>query len=176
MSIAIGQGFDLATPLQICNMTATVANGGTLYRPMLIEAIYDPEGKIIEQFEPIIDGKAMGTKKSLDLIKKGLIAAVNSKHGTGGRAKLEEITVAGKTGTSQVVRLAQYRSVPEDKVPYKYRDHAWFTCFAPADKPEIAIAVLMEHSGHGGSAAAPLAKQVLEQYFKIKPTDSEVDS
>ena len=172
MSVSIGQGFNLATPLQICNMTATVANGGTRYRPMLIKAILDPEGKIIEQLEPIIDGKALGTKKSLDLIRKGLIAAVNSKHGTGGRAKLEKITVAGKTGTSQVVRLAQFRSVPEDQVPYKYRDHAWFTCFAPADKPEIAIAVLMEHGGHGGSAAAPLAKQVLEQYFKIKPADS----
>ncbi|MCD6388529.1 MAG: penicillin-binding protein 2 [Desulfobulbaceae bacterium] len=176
MSVSIGQGFNLATPLQICNMTATLANGGTRYRPMLIKAILDPEGKIIEQFEPIIDGKALGTKKSLDLIKKGLVAAVNSKHGTGGRAKLEGITVAGKTGTSQVVRLAQYRSVPEDKVPYKYRDHAWFTCFAPADNPEIAIAVLMEHSGHGGSQAAPLAKQVLEQYFNIKPDAPEGDS
>ncbi len=173
MSVSIGQGFNLATPLQICNMTATIANGGTRYRPMLIKAILDPEGKIIEQFEPIIDGKALGTKKSLALIRKGLVDAVNSKHGTGGRAKLEGITVAGKTGTSQVVRLAQYRSVPEDQVPYKYRDHAWFTCFAPAEKPEIAIAVLMEHSGHGGSAAAPLAKQVLEQYFNIKPDASE---
>ena len=173
MSISIGQGFNLATPLQICNMTATVANGGTLYRPMLIKATIDPEGTLIEQFEPNVKGKNLGTKKSLDLIKEGLIAAVNNKHGTGGQAKLEEITVAGKTGTSQVVRLAQFRSVPEDQVPYKYRDHAWFTCFAPADKPEIAITVLMEHAGHGGSAAAPLARQVLEQYFKIETDETD---
>ncbi len=168
ISAAIGQGFNLATPLQICRMTATVVNGGILYRPLLVQAVLDSEGEIIEHFEPVVLGHALGTKKDLDLIKKGLVSAVNDKHGTGEIAKFSEFKVGGKTGTAQVVRLAQYRSVPEEEVPYKYRDHAWFTCFAPAEKPEIAITVLVEHGGHGGSAAAPIAREILAKYFKDK--------
>jgi penicillin-binding protein 2 len=166
ISASIGQGFNLATPLQICRMMATAVNGGTLYKPLLIQAILDPEGRTIEHFDPVVLGHALGTEKNLGLIKKGLISAVNDKHGTGERAKFAAFKVGGKTGTAQVVRLAQYRSVPEDEVPYKYRDHAWFTCFAPAEKPEIAIAVVVEHGGHGGSAAAPIARKILAEYFK----------
>jgi len=97
---------------------------------------------------------------------KGMVAAVNDKRGTSGRAKLETITVAGKTGTAQVVRMKKFRSMPEDELPRKYRDHALFTCFAPAEKPKIAITVMIEHGGHGGSAAAPIAKKVLDEYFQ----------
>ncbi len=166
MSVAIGQGFNLVTPLQICEMTATLANGGTRYRPQLIAEIIDESGKVKKTFKPIIDGHALGSAKSLAYIRAGLIAAVNEEHGTGRIAKLDKVLIGGKTGTAQVVRLAQYRHIPSDKIPYKYRDHAWFTCFAPADKPEIAITVLIEHGQHGGSGAAPVAKAILEQYFK----------
>lgn len=175
LSTSIGQGFNLTTPLQVCLMTATAVNGGRLLKPLLIESLRDPEGLILQQFEPVVQGQALGTKHSLDLIRKALIAAVNDKHGTGGKAKLDTVLVGGKTGTAQVVRMAQYRSVPEDKVPYKFRDHAWFTCFAPADKPEIAVTVLVEHGGHGGSTSGPIAKQVLEQYFNIKPVELDVN-
>ena len=85
---------------------------------------------------------------------------------TGRPAKLENITVAGKTGTAQVVRLKQYRHLKEKDIPYEYRDHAWFTCFAPAENPEIAVTVLVEHGLHGASGAAPVARAVLEAYFK----------
>jgi len=169
LSVSIGQGFNLATPLQICQMMATVANGGTVYRPQFTKAIMDPEGNTIEEFIPVVEGKALGSDSSLALIRKGLVAAVNSRHGTGKVAQMKDITVGGKTGTAQVIRLSQYRDLDDDNIPYKYRDHAWFTCFAPAEKPEIAIAVLAEHGGHGGSAAAPIAKQVLEYYFANKP-------
>ncbi len=173
ISASIGQGFNLATPLQICRMMATAANGGVLYKPMLIQAILDPEGKTIKHFEPMVTGHALGTEKYLEEIKKGLVSAVNDKHGTGEKARFAAFKVGGKTGTAQVVRLAQYRSVPEDKVPYKYRDHAWFTCFAPAEKPEIAIAVVVEHGGHGGSAAAPMARKILAEYFKTRINDHQ---
>ncbi len=176
LSASIGQGFNLATPLQVCRMMATAVNGGVLYKPLLIQAILDPEGKIIEHFDPVVLGHAMGPKKNLELIKKGLISAVNDKHGTGVKAKFSAFKVGGKTGTAQVVRLAQYRSVPEDEVPYKYRDHAWFTCFAPAEKPEIAIAVVVEHGGHGGSAAAPIAGKILAEYFKYKILKEQKDA
>ena len=81
---------------------------------------------------------------------------------------MAEITVAGKTGTAQVIRLAHFKDIKEENIPYQYRDHAWFTCFAPAEKPEIAVTVLVEHGRHGGSAAAPIAKAVLTTYFAKK--------
>jgi len=165
LSVAIGQGFDLVTPLQLALMTATVANGGTLYKPSLIETVRDPDGKIIEQFEPVVLDRFTGQDHNLQLVREGLIEAVNGRHGTGRRARLKNITVAGKTGTAQVVRLKQYKHLKEKDIPYKYRDHAWFTCFAPAEKPEIAVTVLVEHGLHGGSGAAPIAKAVLEKYF-----------
>ena len=168
LSIAIGQGFDLVTPLQLAFVTATVANGGTLYKPGLVEQVRDPDGKVIERFEPEIVDRLSGQGRNLALIRKGLTEAVNGRHGTGRRARLKDlgITVAGKTGTAQVVRLKQYRHLKDKDIPYKYRDHAWFTCFAPAENPEIAVTVLVEHGFHGGSGAAPVAKAVLEAYFR----------
>ncbi|NOX79777.1 MAG: penicillin-binding protein 2 [Deltaproteobacteria bacterium] len=166
LTIAIGQGFDLVTPLQLCMMTATIANGGTLYKPGLIESIRDPSGRLVEQFEPHVSGRLTGQAANLKIIREGMIEAVNSRHGTGRSARLKGITVAGKTGTAQVVRLRQFKHMREEDVPYKYRDHAWFTCFAPAENPEIAVTVLVEHGMHGGSAAAPVARAVLQAYFK----------
>jgi len=165
LSIAIGQGFNLVTPLQVCEMTASLANGGTLYKPLLVEKIIDPQGKVIKKFEPVVDGELVGMEKNLQMIREGLIGAVNDKHGTANEARLKNITVAGKTGTAQVVTMEKFQEVDEEEVKYKHRDHAWFTSFAPAENPEIAVTVLVEHGGHGGSAAAPVAKKVLERYF-----------
>jgi penicillin-binding protein 2 len=166
LSIAIGQGFDLTTPIQICMMTSALANGGTLYKPGIIENVKDPDGRVVERFEPKVVDRLVGQGKNLKLIRESLIEAVNGKRGTGRPARLENITVAGKTGTAQVVRLKQYQHLKEEDIPYKYRDHAWFTCFAPAENPEIAVTVLVEHGLHGSSGAAPIAKAVLEAYFK----------
>jgi len=173
LSVAIGQGFDLVTPVQLALMTATVANGGTLYKPSLIETVRDPDGRIIEQFEPVVLGRFTGQEHNLKLVRDGLIEAVNGRHGTGRRARLKNITVAGKTGTAQVVRLKQYKHLKEEDIPYKYRDHAWFTCFAPAENPEIAVTVLVEHGLHGGSGAAPVARAVLEKYFADRLQDPD---
>ena len=165
LSVAIGQGFNLATPLQICEMTATLANGGTRYRPLVVGERLGPDGQVVESYAPEVMGHAKGTKAQLALIREGLIEAVNGKHGTGAVARLDDVLVAGKTGTAQVVRLKQYRHLREEDIPYKYRDHAWFTCFAPADNPEIAITVLVEHGRHGGSGAGPVARAILDAYF-----------
>jgi penicillin-binding protein 2 len=167
LSVAIGQGFNLVTPLQACRMAVVAANGGTLYRPQYIEKIIGPDSTVIRSFSPIIEKQMKDKHNFFDLINKGLVGVVNSKHGTGSSAKLEGITVAGKTGTAQVVHLKNVPTDLEGEVPYKYRDHAWFVCYAPAEKPEIAIAVLLEHGGHGGSAAGPVAKSVLMRYFGI---------
>jgi penicillin-binding protein 2 len=166
LSVAIGQGFNLATPLQICMMTATVANGGTLFKPGVIDKVIDPHSDTIELFEPEMLDRVTGQARNLRLIREALVDVVNSPSGTGRAARLDGITVAGKTGTAQVVKLKKYSHLKEEDIPYDYRDHAWFTCFAPAENPEIAITVLVEHGLHGGSEAAPVARIILEQYFK----------
>jgi penicillin-binding protein 2 len=89
--------------------------------------------------------------------------------GTATRAKSSIVTIAGKTGTAQTAAL---RTGPEQDIPKKFRDHAWFVAFAPVENPKIAVAVLAEHMGHGGSAAAPLAKEVIETYVKLESKTS----
>ena len=86
--------------------------------------------------------------------------------GTATRAKSSIVTIGGKTGTAQVAALGKEKK-PEKDIPKKFRDHAWFVAFAPVESPKIAVAVLAEHMGHGGSAAAPLAKEVIETYIKL---------
>ncbi len=103
---------------------------------------------------------------------------VQEPNGTGRAAqlpgKLRGLRVAGKTGTAQVVRAAEDDEEEDEReVPYKFRDHAWFVAYAPAEAPEIVVTVLVEHGGHGGSAAAPLARQVMEEYFKNRPPVQE---
>ncbi len=166
LSIAIGQGFNLVTPLQICLMTATIANGGKQYLPQLIEKVTDPDGKVLEQFEPVMVDELKGQKTHLDDIREGMVEVVQGKRGTARKVRIEGLTIGGKTGTAQVVRLAQYKHLKEEDIPYKYRDHAWFTCYAPAEDPEIAVTVLVEHGLHGGSGAGPVARAVLAEYFE----------
>jgi penicillin-binding protein 2 len=168
VSVAIGQGYDLATPIQINMMTASVANGGKVFLPQIVEAVYGSDGKPIEQFHPKLIRELTGMGRYLAIVREGLIGVVNSDHGTAKAARIDGITVAGKTGSAQVVKLAQYKGMKEEDIPYKYRDHAWFTCFAPAEDPEIAVTVLVEHGLHGGSEAAPVAKAVLMKYFETR--------
>lgn len=165
LSVAIGQGFNLTTPLQICLMTATVANGGTVYRPQLVEQVVDPEGTIVESFKPEITSEVKGEDRHFQAIRNGMELVVQGKRGTARKVAIDGLRIAGKTGTAQVVKIAQYRHLKEEDIPYKYKDHAWFTCFAPADNPEIAVTVLVEHGLHGGSGAGPIARAVLKQYF-----------
>jgi penicillin-binding protein 2 len=101
--------------------------------------------------------------ETLEIIKAALRGVVTE--GTAQRAKSTLVAIAGKTGTAQTAAL---RSGPESEIPKKFRDHAWFVSYAPAEAPKIAVAVLVEHMGHGGSAAAPLAKQVIEEFVKLQ--------
>lgn len=175
LSVAIGQGYDLATPLQIALMTTVIANGGTLYKPTVVEEVIDPDGKLVSSFKPEILSRISGQGRNLKLVREGMIEAVNSRRGTGREAQIDAhgIIVGGKTGTAQVVRLAQYKHLKEDNIPYEYRDHAWFTCFAPAINPEIVVTVLVEHGLHGGSASAPIAAKILNKYFEDKIKEQE---
>jgi len=165
LSLAIGQGYNKLTPLQLCSLTATLANGGTRYRPQLIEAVRQVDGTVLERFEPQILSRLEGKGQYLRLIRDGLTEAVNNPRGTGKKARLPAVTVAGKTGTAQVVRLEQYKHLKEEHIPWKFRDHAWFTCFAPAENPVIAVTAFVEHGLHGGTTAATAAHALLEAYF-----------
>lgn len=167
LSVAIGQGFNLVTPLQMVRLVSAVANGGVLYRPQFVEKIIDRSGKTIKQFKPIVDGRVPVSKTNLEIVRDGLVGVVNEGGGTGGRCRLADIVVGGKTGTAQVIKMGQAR-VKSENLPYKYRDHAWFVAFAPAENPEIAIAVLIEHGGHGGSVAGPVVRAVFQEYFSRK--------
>jgi penicillin-binding protein 2 len=168
LSVAIGQGYVLTTPLQLCRMTAAVVNGGTLYRPQMVQSVTAPDGRVLKTFSPISEGKILGSAQSLARIKDALVGVVNSAGGTAKVVALPDVLIGGKTGTAQVVNLAQVGGLSEKAIPYKYRDHAWFTSFAPAEKPEIAVTVLVEHGQHGGSAAGPVAKAVYKRYFELK--------
>lgn len=173
LSVAIGQGFNLVTPLQLCVMTATLANDGKLYRPQLVEQVVDPEGRVVESFSPELVSEVTGMDRYFNKIKMGMEAVVQAKHGTARNVAIDGLTIAGKTGTAQVVKLAQYRHLKEENIPYLYRDHAWFTCYAPAENPEVAVTVLVEHGLHGGSAAGPIARAVLNQYFSGRLSQKE---
>lgn len=166
LSVAIGQGAMLATPLQMANAVAAIVNGGQVYRPQIIKAITDAGGKVIDdEFPPEVISRLEVDGKILAAIRDGLKGVVNDTRGTGRRAKVSEelnVTVAGKTGTSQVVALSRKT---KDK---RFEHHAWFVGYAPADNPEIVVAALVEHGGGGGKAAAPLVSQVFEAYFQAR--------
>jgi penicillin-binding protein 2 len=162
LSVAIGQGYVLATPIQLAVMTATVANHGTIFRPHLVKKVVSPEGKVLREYSPEVVARAPIRQENWSAVTRGLSAVVNEPGGTGGRARLSEVRVAGKTGTSQVVKLQKGSGL------YQYRDHALFVAFAPVEKPEIAVAVVVEHGEHGGSAAAPIAGRILRTYFEGK--------
>jgi penicillin-binding protein 2 len=165
-SIAIGQGYDLLTPLQLALAYGSLGNGGTVYEPRVLRKVTDPEGNVIEETKPIAKGKLALSDEHIRILQKALEGVVNEPHGTGSRARLPGILVAGKTGTAQVARQGLMRV--SGPVPYKYRDNAWFVAYAPAKDPEIVVAVVAEHSGHGGSAAAPIARKMLAAYFGIE--------
>ncbi len=167
LSVAIGQGFNNMTPLQICLMTMAVASGGKIYKPQIVEMVKTTDGEIVEQLTPeLLSDLSPREKQYLPIIEDGLYGVVQGKRGTARNVRIEGLTVAGKTGTAQVVRLAQYKGLKEQDIPYKYRDHAWFTCYAPADNPKIVVTVLVEHGLHGGSGAGPIARVVLKKYFE----------
>jgi penicillin-binding protein 2 len=168
LSVAIGQGANVATPLQMARAIAAVVNDGKLVRPSLVKRIEAVDGSWQEnQFPTVVDNKADIEPWILEAVKKALVGVVNEPSGTGHRAQVSKdlgVTVAGKTGTSQIVSLHIHR---QDTGQYEH--HAWFVGYAPAEAPRIVVAALVEHGGGGGKAAAPLVSQVIEAYLRANP-------
>jgi penicillin-binding protein 2 len=171
LSVAIGQGYLTTTPLQIANMMAAVANGGTLYRPRLVDKIESVDGRTVREYGPEKIRTILVKPETLERVRNALADVVKSPRGTGGASRSNLVEIAGKTGTAQVVEM-KGAYLKSEQLSYFSRDHAWFVAYAPVQNPQIAVAVLVEHGGHGGSAAAPLAKKVFEKYIELKTEPS----
>ena len=161
----IGQGYHQVSPLQLARATATLANHGNVVTPFLVDKIITAQGT---RKGPETHGEIIPLKAShLDSIFAGMINVVHSGAGTAKRIGYGiSYQIAGKTGTAQVFGIKQNAKYNESEIDFKLRDNALFIAFAPADDPKIAVAVVVEHGGHGGSVAAPIAGKVIKQYLK----------
>ncbi len=167
-NLSIGQGYLLVTPLQMLNVTAAVANGGTLYKPQVIDRITDLEGRVVRAFKPQPLPKKIDVKlENLQLVQQGMEAAV--LWGTSTKSQVPYVRVAGKTGTAEFcddIAIKEGFCANGKELPY----HAWFVAYAPMDNPQIALIVYIYNGGEGSEQAVPVAKKVLDHFFGVKPS------
>lgn len=167
LSVAIGQGYVLTTILQLANTFASIANGGTQYRPFFVKRIESNEGQVISESKPEALDQHRLKPSTAKAIRDGMFDVVNSQGGTAYPQRLIGMDFIGKTGTAQVINLTKDRVYSKcENMKYSQRHHGIFAGYAPADDPKIAVAVIAEHGCHGATAAAPVAKAVIETYLK----------
>lgn len=165
LNTAIGQGNTRATLLQLGMAYAAIANRGTLYAPLLVESIARPDGTEIETFPSRIRRSVEVDPEHLATTVAGMRGVVNEPNGTAYEAHIPHgVLIAGKTGTAEVARSSRRHPDPR-RAWYFNRSHAWFGGFAPADDPQVAIIILVEHGGAGGKTAAPIGIQILQEYL-----------
>jgi penicillin-binding protein 2 len=164
---AIGQGATTVTVTQLALAYAALANGGTLYQPQIVRSIETSDGTVVQEFPPRVRRIIDIDPGRLELIHRALHGVVFEKKGTAYAQHLPEVDMAGKTGTAQVSHVTP-KGVDPDKVWYFNRDHAWFAGYAPSESPEIAIVVLVEHGGGGGTNAVPIAMRVVRDWQRLK--------
>jgi penicillin-binding protein 2 len=167
ISLAIGQGYNLVTPIQMANFMAAIANGGTLYRPTLLHGLRSAEGDTLLRDLPQVLGKLPVGRKNLAIVQRGLFEVVNGPRGTAKASRIEGVAMSGKTGTAQVV--GGKTDIDESHLPEQFKPHAWFVAYAPSEAPRIAVAVMIEHGEHGSSAAAPVAQKMIKAYLEGVP-------
>ena len=164
ISVSVGQGYMLTTPLQILSAYSAIANAGTLFTPQVVEEIRSPAGEVLKRFSPQKRGALPASKDSITRVKAALKGVTHDEGGTAVFLKTSGLRIAGKTGTAQVSKLVK-RTKNIKEIAYALRDHAWFAGYAPYDDPRIAVVVLVEHGGFGASAAAPVARDVIKAYL-----------
>jgi penicillin-binding protein 2 len=170
VSAGIGQGYVLATPLQLASATATLAMHGKRMRPRVVSALENPNTNEIQHLPAIQDAAIeMVDPENWNEVISAMQDVAHHWRGTAYRiGKDSKYKIAGKTGTAQVFTVAQDEEYKEDEIPRELKDHALFIAFAPVENPQIAVSVIVEHGGHGGSTAAPIAKKVMDQYLLPK--------
>lgn len=163
----IGQGYLLVTPLQLAQALTVIANRGRGMRPRIVYAIEDRASKALKKLEPLPSSEVVvKNRQYFDQIIQAMTDVVHSRWGTGRRiGRGAKYRIAGKTGTTQVIGIAQNETYDESKVAERLRDHSLFIAFAPVEDPKIAVAVVAENGGHGSRTAAPIAKKVLDYYL-----------
>ncbi len=175
LSHAIGQGFLLVTPLQMAVLYNTIATAGKIVKPFVVKSIINTQNQSVKNFKPQVL-KHMGdliSPQHFQLIQKALTQVVEGPQGTARWWKVKGIKVAGKTGTAQLMSFDKEDIYEKCKNrPLKQRHHGWFVAFAPAENPEITVAVLTEHSCAGGSGSAPLVRDIMQFYFDNKDSSA----
>lgn len=164
VSAGIGQGYNLVTPLQLASATATLANNGIAFKPHFVKKIQRTTDSTPESIATSILDMHINPEH-IDLVKRAMEAVTHPGGTAAGASAGAPYRMAGKTGTAQVIGMKQGEKYVENKISEYNRDHAWFISFAPVEKPSIALAVLVENGGHGGSTAAPIARKVLDYYL-----------
>lgn len=173
VSVGIGQGYLLATPLQLAFASAIVANNGVVYRPHVVSQVVDARTGEARRIEPQPARTVALNQKWVNIVKAAMVD-VTRPGGTAARAGAGALyTFAGKTGTAQVIAMKQGEKYDEKKVAERHRDHALFVAFAPAESPRIALGILVENGGHGSGTAAPIARTVLDYYLLGKVPDKK---
>ena len=171
VSVGIGQGYTLVTPMQLAYAVSIIANSGKGYKPHLVREITNSTEHTVKEIKPEVTVNLSLKPEHLEIVKHAM-TAVTLPGGTaayaGSGAAYE---FAGKTGTAQVIGIKQGEKYNANEIAERHRDHAWFIAFAPADKPRIALAVLAENAGHGGTVSAPIARKVIDYYLlgKVPP-------
>src|SRR5205823_238547 len=177
ISVAVGQGPLIVTPLQTAMMMAAVANGGTVYRPHVVRMIErtKPDGGVERlQVANEVLNKIHLPPAALETVRNGLWKVVNEEGGTAGNARVTGLDICGKTGTAQVIAQSGWFSTAG--LPFMQRDHAWFVSYATKESPQMVVAIFVEHAGqHGGTDAAPLAKMLYESRFKGQIENTSLD-
>jgi penicillin-binding protein 2 len=168
--LGIGQGAIHVTPLGMLSAYSTIATGGRVMRPRLVSRVVHMDGTA-ENLAPTPERDLSWNPGNVAFVLRALAGVVND-YGTGGAARLDGIVVGGKTGTAQIVTV-KGKMIKSEDLPYEIRDHAWFVGFAPVSDPEICVVALVEHGGHGGSAAAPVVKAVMREYFRLKQVEGK---
>ena len=170
MSIGIGQGYNSFSILQMATATAGLANRGVIMKPRLVQSIEDPNTGEVIKTKPEVLRTVTVDDKALDLVTEAMVEV--NKSGTGARVFAgAPYLVAGKTGTAQVVSIGQNEKYNAARVAERHRDHSLYIAFAPADKPEVAMALIVENGGFGAAAAAPIARAVFDHLLLKKGSD-----
>jgi penicillin-binding protein 2 len=170
INVSIGQGFMLTTPLQLAVMSARIASRGKLVKPQLVKSINGVATQPIEVQEPI-----NMSDEYWDYVHRAMRDVVHSPRGTAkGISNGLDYEIAGKTGTAQVISISAEEEYDSSKIDKSQWDHALFVAFAPVDDPQIAVGLIVENGEHGSSAAAPIARLVIDEYMKSKNKQSQV--
>lgn len=170
VNLGIGQGYLLATPIQLAMATAAIANRGQVVKPHLLAEVHDPvTGKVISIHDPV-RGPVIAANDPVywDDIKEAMVEVVHGVHGTARYyVGVTEYRFAGKTGTAQVFSLPRDGSLNEEEIPEELKDHALFIAFAPADNPTIAVSIIVENGGSGAKTGAPIARRLFDHWFGL---------